>query len=303
MIKLEEALKNVAESYVCDMEKFGYNAEFLELQLAQNKNFYNTLLGELSKHRPENVAPMKFKRYNQKEIKTIILSIMIDILGKDFAPQIMEYINITSKYVFPHPVNGINVREVNDDYSKVSVSEIKIANLGTSISAVDTSEQYVSNLLLPFNGPKFNEYFGNLHYHCIPHLMMGKIFAFELDKQTNDDIYDKNNLLKYSSSAEQIEVAKLFQKVYRKDPSEKNRILALYSKHFSYSCIMSDFYASYLFYFYLQNPTEFLDLYRSLIKGEVNVPDYLGYFNADFSLRKVREPYMHDIRSRTLNSA
>jgi hypothetical protein len=279
-----EKERPLIKSYFENINRFGCNEDFLEIKSAEGKQNYYLLLHALINHGDSyHQHNNKVGPYLQVEgilLDRIVLDIMSDILGDEYKHQIRDFQQITKNVQSNRDFEGDFCYDCNEDYTKTIPIEFQISNLGTPLSLVACSHEYTHGLISPRQGYEFNDYFGNIHNYEFPSVMMERIFAIKLGELLKEDIIGKVTTIRQSDSAEH---ALWMSLTARMDNDPESQMVSAFIQHETYSYILADVYSTYLKELYLEDPLHFLKLYRKLIKGELNIPDYFKEYGLGFS--------------------
>jgi len=288
----EELLTEV-KTYINEVKRYDYNDEFTEFVFSRGKKNYDNIFKTLL-NLPTIYENTPFKTYDETALNEIVLIIMSDILGNEYQAKIKEYLKISVNSRSAHSFGSYF--EVYQQDGQEIAKKFRIANRNTGAGAVAMGHEYTHGILLPKNGINFNSYYGNIHYKELPSMMMERIVATKFDALTSDVVTPIMTLLRQESSAEQARQIVHFEgeaDLYRTESAEQ---LAVYQLHKGYGYIVCNIYTTYLHELYLNDPLHFLKLFRSLIKGEINLPEYFKKYGLGLNNNEIKDLYLKGLK-------
>jgi len=281
-------------NYYAMARAFEYNREYLEFNSEKGIDNFDVILNSLYYH--VDSEEMDFNSFGDSIIgKLYTFNIMTNILGDEFRSEISKFISLTQWYESKENHHeGLIYHSGGALDEQLALSHFRIANIEKSIGAVTASHEYVHGLLLSKTGPYLNKYFGSIHYYELPSMLMEKIFANKLVSITNDEVDFKMTIIRNGASA--CNAMEIIEKMNKEeDPDEEVEHLNRFIGHLNYGYVISDVYATYLYRIYLENPILFLQSYRTLISGDINLLDYFKKYNVSLANDEVKDTYVKSL--------
>ena len=284
-------LLSEVDLYLDEVRNLHYDNEFREFSTSKGKRNYEKVIKRLQGLNIEDPEDAIHKSMNLEDFKEYYETVLRIILGKKYEEdiQIAKHF-ISAKPYFPKT----DVKTVYKDIAGESMaSDFIISKKHNPIQLSQAVNSEIILLLKPLY-ENFSNTISNIHYKRLPGTIAAYMAIYELShilkqKSLIDDyeeyyIYNDSSYAKGSGRF----IADLLPKHHRRNVLE-------HKEHSDFSFLISDIYSSSLISAYLEDKASFLNKYRSMISGNVSIPEYLAYYGLTIQDGKTTQVYQDRI--------
>ena len=265
-------------------ELFKTSNKFLEFQSELATENYREIIKALrAKRFPQEI---KFSAISDESLNNYILELMLEILGGEYEVPIFKFLRNTTYTEREDELFAKSIDTIikSDDTSYVDSTKFELSSARSSLTVPLAARQYTAALLSSVTHQREVDFYGNVHYYLVPRIVMEKIVAKEFSLVMQADLWTNLQTLRQK---EQLPLLEAVAKLERAQASAANK-----AAHISFMHTLGDVYGNYLFRLYLEEPTHFLNLFRRLIKGGINLQEYFKIYGVSLENPQVVDSYL-----------
>ncbi len=277
--------------YFHQVRDLKYDNTFLEFATSKGKRNYDKIIRILKSVTLPDPDELITKTMELDELKAYLGELLSIILGDEFKDDISIAKSFVTAKPYPIPTD---VKTSYKDIAGIETAcEFIVSKKHNPIQLVQIVNSEITVLLNPLYRV-FNETISNIHYKRFPGVLASYMAIYELStilkkESIIKDFEDHYIYLDSEYSKEQgKEIAEQLPK------NRKNEVLE-HSEHNTFGYILSDIYSTNLIEMYLTDKKSFLEKYKSMLKGNISIPEYFNYYGLDLRNREVIEKYQDKI--------
>lgn len=301
MLFPNEAIEQ-AYHFNLDVEKFGYDTSFKELEFSKGKRNYSRILKRLAEVNLPNPQDFIYQRISIEELKELLTTLLNKILGKDFASEIKHLNTIIyledTKDIFD------SILEEDLQGNIFTPKKIHINRAISTIGVASTGHEYIHAILSKHKGPNFNRVLSNIHYNELLSIITEYILVYELSSLFKEEaITEKHSIIRAShDQAQALEHASSENLRFSFNKLNLDSLTAQYLKiyldfeaHNSFSYILSDIYSRHFLNLYKEDEKTLLTIIRHILNGEKSIKDLLTYYNLSLSTKEAIDTFYKNL--------
>lgn len=270
---------------------YNYNCDFKELGSNKGNIQFKRLCRKLADLQFDIPNKFNYQKVSLNELKEIVFQLYSELLGNYKLDEIKLFNSLLETRSFSY-IGSFEYFEsvIGLDVPTGEVNCILTSDKLYSIQALAVSHEYMHGFLRFYEADKFNDFYTNFHYHEL----LSNLIEFILENKVaslfpNDDIIKGHRIIRFSHDKESaIMYSKIFS--FPLDDKEKE-----YINHVTYENMVSDVYAVALKEKYLENPSLFVQKLKELLDCNINLGEFLKYYDIKFGNNETINAYSNDI--------
>lgn len=277
--------------YFHQVRDLKYDNTFLEFETSKGKRNYDKIIRILKSVTLPDPDELITKTMELDELKAYLGELLSIILGDEFKDDISIAKSFVTAKTYPIPTD---VKTSYKDIAGIETAcEFIVSKKHNPIQLVQIVNSEITVLLNPLYRV-FNETISNIHYKRFPGVLASYMAIYELSTILKQEsiIKDFEDHYIYLDSEYSKEHGKEIAEQLPKN--RKNEVLE-HSEHNTFGYILSDIYSTNLIEMYLTDKKSFLEKYKSMLKGNMSIPEYFNYYGLDLRNREVIEKYQNKI--------
>lgn len=283
-----------AISFAREKKQYNQNDSFPELETRKGRDNYYAILDRIEKEKGNiQIATTSFQSLGWQEFKDYLLSIYVDLLGKEYKETIENRIKKIRMNTKAHEFDAY-IEEKNEKDNTYTLAKIHVNPSLYSVQVSNVAKVCMIDITRKFNTHKLNDVIGNTHYTMILPNLIEAIFAKELETYfPNDPIVttmDKVYINFLRSQYGEMKTIESLPSVIRKDPDYK--LLFEYEQHYFATQFLGIVYTTRLLEYYEQNPKELLSYIHDILAEKRCVNGLLQDYQVSLRERSTVQAYM-----------
>lgn len=300
-------------NFFMDIEQYGINHDFKELQFSRGKINYDRILKKLETVELPDPLSLTYSTLTKDELTNFITEILCKIFGSDLKPKIEEFNKLIVLKNIKNPFDAILETELKSPSQFEVLKNIHISKKCASIEVISTSHEYTHCLVSKYTTHLFNQVLNNIHYKELLPVIVEYIVCYELSLiLKTENLREKHQIIRIdydkNQTMELLECLKLRQMAQRELKGKNLNDAPLmkyfeYQEHNAFTYILADMYGSYLCNVYQTSPEELISIIKRIFDGESCINDLISYFNLSLKNMEIIDNYSKQIEHVSLQKS
>lgn len=284
-------LLDEVDAYKYDVEVLHRDNSFREFEYSRGQKNYDSIIRRLKSIDIPEPEVLLSKTIELEEFKEYFVTILRIILGEKYE----DDIRIAKTFITPKDYShNVDVKTGYKDIRGISTPcEFVVSKNLNHIQLAHIINSEITVLLRPLY-KDFAHTITNIHYQRFPGIIATYIAIYELSKilKSENLIGDYEQLY---ISDDSIQAKNKYEEIIYALPKFRQKDVLEHYEHNRFSFLVSHIYSTSLIEAYLNDEVEFFKKFRTMIAGEISIPDYLDYYGLNLKDKNVTLKYLNKV--------